>query len=163
MKMKTTLTALAAVFLFVAPAHAVSFWITASNSEYIELTEGGTTFRIFLNTLRQGSDALRAADLIERVQTFTQVRMNKAGIVDLDEPTRMVDPGGWEGGGFGERFFWCDADGVPTPQDQVATTHVCAQGSLVSDVFWDEVDQLFILTIRNARDCSQDPTFVSCQ
>ncbi len=161
--MKTILAALVAVFLFASPAHAVSFWVVDSNSDYIELTEGGTTFRIYLDTLREGSNALRAADLIERVTTFTQVRMNKAGIVDLDEPTRMVDPGGYEGGGFGEKFFWCDADGTPTPGDQAATTHVCAQASLVSDAFWDEVDQKFVLTIRNARDCSQDPTFVSCQ
>ncbi len=161
--MKTLFSMLFALAIWASPAHAVSFWVTESNSEYIELTEGGTTFRIFLNTLRQGSDALRAADLIERVQTFTQVRTNKAGITALDEPTRMVDPGGYEGGGFGEKFFWCDADGIPTPGDQELTTHVCAQGSLVSDAFWDEVGQMFILTIRNTRDCFQDPTFVSCQ
>lgn len=161
--MKLLLSTIFAMLLFANPTYAVSFWVVDSNSDYIELTEGGTTFRIYLDTLRQGSDALRAADLIERVQTFTQVRMNKAGIVDLDEPTRMVDPGGYEGGGFGERFFWCDEDGTPTPGDQEATTHVCAQGSLVSDAFWDEDGQMFVLTIRNARDCSQDATFVSCQ
>ncbi len=160
--MKTLLTALFALCIFASPAHAVSFWVTESNSEYIELTEGGTIFRIYLDTLRQGSDALRAADLIERITTFTQVRMNKVGIIDLDEPTRMVDPGGWEGGGFGEKFFWCDADGTPTPGDQKATTHVCSQASLVESAVILE-DGSFLLTIRNARDCTQDPTFVSCQ
>ncbi len=161
--MKTLLSAFVALAIFVSPAAAVSFWVVDSNSEYIELTEGGTLFRIYLDTLRQGNDAMRGADLAERITTFTQVRMNKAGIVDLDEPTRMVDPGGYEGGGFGERFFWCDADGIPTPGDQKLTTHVCAQASLVSDVFWDEVDMKFVLTIRRTRDCSQDPSFVSCQ
>ncbi len=161
--MKTLLSTLVALVIWAAPAHAVSFWVTQSNSEFIEFNLGGTFFKIHLDTLRKGNLALQTADLLSRIQTFTQVRMGKQAIVDLDEPTRMVDPGGWEGGGFGERFFWCDADGIPTPGDQAATTHVCAQGSLVSDIFWDKEGQMYVLTIRNARDCFQDPTFISCQ
>ncbi len=84
----------------------------------------------------------------------------------------MVDPGRLCGAGetmsthecgFGERFFWCLADGTPTVGDQAATTHVCAQGSVVSDIFFDEVDMKFILTIRNSQDCLARPEFPSCQ
>lgn len=114
-------------------------------------------FRIFLADLRQGSIALRSADLLDRLVDVTQIRDLRSSF-PLDEPTRMVDPGLT----FGETFFWCDEDGVPTPDDTVATTHVCAQDNIITNVAWDEVDQKFVLSIRVARDCTVQPNFVSC-
>ncbi len=157
-------------FMFPFAAGAVTFGVTESNSEFIEINQGGTVFRINLDSLRKGSRAIITADLLARIQTFTQVRLNKAAIIELDEPTRMVDPGRLCGTGettsthecgFGERFFWCDADGVPTVGNQAITTHVCSQGSLVSEAFWD--GEKYILSIRNTRDCVGNPDFPSCQ
>lgn len=170
--MRTILAAALAALLWASPAWAVSFSVTQSNSDFIEFNQGGTLFRINLDSLRKGNVALRTGDLLARIQAFTQVRLDKTAIVELDEPTRMVDPGRLCGSGetmsthecgFGERFFWCLADGTPTVGDQAATTHVCAQGSVVSDIFFDEVDMKFILTIRNSQDCSVRPEFPSCQ
>ncbi len=156
--MKTFLAALLAVFLFASPAGAVSIQVLDSNSDFIEFNQGGTVFRIQLSDLRQGSDALRSADLLARLVNLTQVRDLRSSF-PLDEPTRMVDPGLT----FGEQFFWCDADGVPTPGDTVATTHVCAQDNIIVEIVFDDASGSFTFGIRNSRNCAQDPTFVSCQ
>ena len=158
--MKTLLSALFALVIFASPARAVSLQVLESNGEFIEFNQGGTVFRIFLDTLRQGSIALRTADLTKRVQTFMGVRLLRAEL-PFDEPTKMVDPGGFDGGGFGERFYWCVADGTPTPGDDKAATHVCSQADIIEDVFWDGT--AFIFTIRVARDCTIRPEFASCQ
>ena len=155
--MKALLTALFAAILFASPAHAVSIQVLQSNSDFMEFNQGGTVFRINLSDLRQGSIALKSADLLDRLVTLTQVRDLRSSF-PLDEPTRMVDPGLT----FGERFFWCDADGAPTPDDTVATTHVCAQDNIITNIAFDEAGQFFILTIRVARDCASNPDFVSC-
>ena len=156
--------------IFPLSAHAITFNVTDSNSDFIEINQGGTKFRIFLDTLRPGSRTLITADLLTRISAFTQVRLEKASIPELDEPTRMVDPGRLCGPGetrsehecgFGEKFFWCLADGTPTVADQAITTHVCAQGSLVSEAFWDGTK--YILSIRVTRDCAGNPEFPSCQ
>ena len=157
------LTSPAFSLLFVTPAFAVSFSVVQSNSEFIEINQGGTVFRITLADLRQGSRTIKTADLLVRIQNFTQVRLGRLAIPQLDEPTRMIDPGGFEGGGYGERFFWCESDGTPTVGDQVITTHVCSQASVVTNLFWDTESQSYILTIRNALDCVGNPTFPSCQ
>ncbi|KKL67493.1 hypothetical protein LCGC14_2134390 [marine sediment metagenome] len=154
--MKTMISALFALCIFASPAGAVTFSVTESNSEFIEFNQGGTVFRINLADLRQGSVALKSGDLLARLTTLTQVRDLRTSF-PLDEPTRMVDPGLT----FGEQFFWCDADGNPTPDDTVATTHVCAREDIVTAVF-DDATQSFIFTVRLARDCTQDPSFVSC-
>ena len=155
--MKAFLTASFAAILFVSPAYAVSIQVLESNSDFMEFNQGGTVFRINLSDLRQGNIALKSADLLSRLVELTQVRDLRSSF-PLDEPTRMVDPGLT----FGERFFWCDVNGVPTPDDTVATTHVCAQDNIITNVAFDEAGQFFILSIRVARDCVGNPAFVSC-
>ena len=156
--MKSLIAALfAAIFLLASsPVSAVGLQVLDSNSEFVEFNQGGTVFRIFLADLRPGSAALRTVDMLDRLATIIQVR-DLRSTFPLDEPTRMVDPGLT----FGEKFFWCDVDGVPTPDDTVATTHVCAREDVVSAVFI-EGTQSFVFTVRLARDCSQDSSFISC-
>lgn len=148
---------IAAIWIVAVPAWAVSLQVVESNGEFIEFNQGGTVFRIYLADLRQGSVVLKSADLLDRLVDITQIRDLRSS-VPLDEPTRMVDPGLT----FGERFFWCDANGVPTPNDTVATTHVCAQDNIITNVAFDEAGQFFVLSIRNARDCAGNPNFPSC-
>ena len=155
--MKSLITALFAAILFVSPAHAVSIQVLESNSEFMELNQGGTVFKIFLSDLRQGSIALKSADLLTRLVELTQVRDLRSSF-PLDEPTRMVDPGLT----FGEQFFWCDADGIPTPDDTKATTHVCAQDNIITEIRFDDVSGAFSLDIRNSQNCASNPDFVSC-
>ncbi len=170
--MKTMISALFALCVFASSVWAVSLQVVDSNSEFILFNQGGTQFSIDLDTLRKGNLAHRTADLLSRIQTFTHVRLDKTAIVELDEPTRMVDPGRLCGPGetmsenecgFGERSFWCQADGTPIVGDQAVTTHVCAQSDVVTNIIWDDVDQKFVLTIRNAVGCDGNPDFPSCQ
>lgn len=156
--MKTLLTALFTVIFLLAssPVSAVGLQVLDSNSEFVEFNQGGTVFRIFLDDLRAGSDALRTVDMLDRLATIIQVRLLRSSL-PLDEPTRMVDPGLT----FGEKFFWCDVDGIPTPDDTVATTHVCAREDVISAVFNQNI-QSFVFTVRVARNCGQDSSFISC-
>ena len=82
--------------------------------------------------------------------------------LDLDDPDRGLDPGTPAGGGFGERQYWCDVDGIPKPQDDVAATHNCAQGDIIESVTWDGT--MYVLFIRVSQDCSgnQGQFFPSC-
>lgn len=155
--MKAILTAFFAALLFASPAHAVSIQVLQSNSDFMEFNQGGTVFRIFLSDLRQGSIALKSADLLSRLVELTQVRDLRSSF-PLDEPTRMVDPGLT----FGEQFFWCDANGIPTPDDTVATTHVCAQDNIITEVLFDDASGSFSLSIRVSQNCASNPAFISC-
>ncbi len=89
LEMKTILAIVCALMVFTGQAHAVTLQVTQSNDTFIEFNQGGTLFRINLNTLRQGSAALRAADLKTRVQTFAAVRQSRSEI-PLDDPVILT-------------------------------------------------------------------------
>ena len=66
-----------------------------------------------------------------------------------------ADPVVWE-------TEWRIGTGLDGPGDDVANTHPCSQGDIIEEVTWDEVDQKFALTIRNAQNCAGNPEFPSC-
>jgi len=152
--------------LISSPAYAVSLSVVESTPTHIRFNLLGTEFQIELNSLRQGNVTLRSADLLNRIQGFnTQKTLRSAEV--LDEATRTVDPGkACPGGGvssicgFGERWHWCDNDRNPTPGDDINGTHLCFQDDVISNIEWN--GEIFILSIRRAKNCIEDPTFVSC-
>jgi hypothetical protein len=158
---------LAAVFSVISTsAWAVGCSVTQSTPEFIEMNRGGTVFRVNQSDLRPGGDALREEDLQERLTDIIQFRQTRSSL-PVDDPDRFLDPGGPEAGtgtnglGLGEKLFWCDADGNPTPGDPVAGTHMCSNGDcVISEV--TSADGVFSLLISNARDCFQNPSFPSC-
>jgi hypothetical protein len=155
--MRVFLIATAAALFAAGPALACVATLE-SNPVFVEIDVGAGPFRVDLASLRNGSDAKRASELADRLTALgMQKRELRSGIV-LDEPSRLSDPGST----LGERNFWCDADGNPTPRDDVAGTHICSQGCIVEDVFWDEIDQIFVFVTRRALDCAGNPDFASC-
>ena len=165
--MKSLLGSLFALLVFAGPAWAVTCQVTQSNSEFIEMNRGGTVFRVRQSDLRTGSDALRSADLQDRLTGIIDFRQTRADL-PIDDPDRFIDPGGplagtgTNGLGLGEKLYWCDADGNPTPGDTVLGTHMCSPGDCVVDNVTLDDFGAFVLTLRNSRDCAADPTFPSC-
>ncbi len=156
MTMREMLLVVALLAFIPAEAVAVTCNVTQSTTEFIELNKGGELFRVFQSDLRQGSDTLREAELQARLTTIIQFRQTRSDL-PVDDPDRFNDPGGI----LGEKLYWCDVDGSPTPQDPIDGTHMCSNGGCVIDNV-DLVNGSFVLTIRNSRDCSQDPDFLSC-
>ena len=154
--MKTMFSALFALLMFATPAGAVGCNVTQSTSEFIEMNRGGNLFKVFTDTLRQGNVTLKEADLQDRLTGMIQFRQTRADL-PIDDPDRFTDPGGF----LGEKLYWCDVDGNPTPGDPKLGTHMCAPGDCVIDNV-ELIGDVFSLTIRNSRDCSQDPSFPSC-
>jgi len=146
---------------------AVTCNVTQSTPEFIEMNRGGTVFRVNEADLRRGSDSLRQADLQTRLTNIIQFRQTRADL-PIDDPDRFLDPGGPDAGtgtgglGLGEKLYWCDADGNPTPGDPIAGTHMCSNGDCVISNVAMNPDGSFVLSIRNARDCAAGPTFPSC-
>ncbi len=150
-----------------SPALAVTCSVTQSTPQFIEMNRGGTVFRVNQSDLRTGSDALRSADLQDRLTAIIEFRQTRADL-PIDDPDRFIDPGGplagtgTDGLGLGERLYWCDVDGNPTPGDTVLGTHMCAPGDCVIDSVTLDEFGAFILGLRRSRDCAADPTFPSC-
>ncbi len=166
--MRTLAAIFVALLIFVHPALAVTCNVVQSTPEFIQMDRGGTDFKVFTETLRKGSDALREADLQERLTGIIQFRQTRADL-PIDDPDRFIDPGGpdagtgWGGLGQGEQLYWCDVNGIPTPGDPVLGTHMCSSGDCVVDnAVFNKQTKAFSLTLRNSRDCSEDPTFPSC-
>lgn len=131
--------------------------VVVSNTEYIEIDIGGGPFRVTLDSLESPSYTQRSAELMDRLTAFVQVRWNRSTL-PLDEPTKAVDPGPT----LGERMFWCDADGTPTPGDDVRATHVCSPSCIIDEAWFDFADQIFVLIVRQPQDCNGNPDFPSC-
>lgn len=144
--------------LFVAlPAHAVILSVVEATTTTVTVSNGDGNFTIFFDTLQPGSQARRAAELENRLNAFATQQQLRAGIV-IDESTKVEDPGSL----FGEKFFWCDADRVPQPNNDVDGLFVCARSDVVEILSW-ESGGVPLIRVRLARDCAQDPTFPSCQ
>lgn len=164
--MKRFICILAGTFLWASPALAVGCFVTQSTVDFVEIDRGGTLFRVNQADLVNGADALKSADLIDRLTALIQFRQSRSEL-PIDDPDRFTDPGGPDaetgtaGLGLGEKLYWSDIDGVPTPGNPLTGTHLTANGDCVIDNA-PLIDGTFVLTIRNARDCFQDPTFPSC-
>jgi hypothetical protein len=143
-------------FFVALPAHAVVMSVVGSTDQDITVSNGDGNFVLRYNTLRQGNDALRAADLVDRLNVFAIHQQPLSGL-PIDDGQRFEDPGAFQG----EREYWCDIDRNPTPGDDVNATHLCSRADVVSDAFFD-ANGVAIVTIRRSRDCVQDPTFPSC-
>ncbi len=156
------------VVSFTNPSLAVTCNVTQSTPEFVEMNRGGTVFRQNTVDLRQGNDALRSVDMQNRLTNIIQFRQTRADL-PIDDPDRMIDPGGPDAGtgtnglGLGEKLYWCEADGTPAAGDSLLATHMCSNGDcLIDNVVFDRSSASYILTIRNAQDCFQNPDFPSC-
>ena len=100
----------------------------SSTAQWIDLNPGGGVSRVNHSDLRVGSDALRSADMKERLQNIIDVRIPLADLPDDDED-KITDPGRPD-------FFHDQGDLVARP-------------CIVTDVFWD--GERFVASITRAR------------
>lgn len=158
MRITSIITAAAFAALVSSPAAAVIFSVVSSDAEKIVISNGGNEGTIFLSDLRAGGDKQREDDLLSRLRAMTQNRQ-LVSTLPFEEPTKIENPGAT----FGERFFWCTADGTPLAfgVSADADTWVCAQAD-VPFIAGKNIDGSYILGFRSSKDCSQDPSFIAC-
>ena len=139
-------------------ANAVVLRVVKSDSTTLVLSQGGGDFTIPLSVIRKGSDALKITDMTGRIVNFTQVRQLLTSL-STDDSDRSVNPGST----FGERLFWCSADGTPlsfgVPPE--LDTQLCSQADIIEAMLILD-DDSYVFTIRNSQDCSVRPSFQAC-
>lgn len=155
--------------LFFAQAEAVVLTIKDCDATRIVVTNqgGGTDCEarpdlcgdIAFDSLRPGSGALKAQDLEDRLNAYITRRDALASDIDPEDPTQVSNPAAT----FGEKFFWCDADRAPLAFGVArdGNTFLCSRADVVEVA--DLPDGVSCpITIRRARDCAADPSFVGC-
>lgn len=158
------------VFLVLSfSAHAVVLTIKDCTADRVLVTNQGAGTdcaafpdrcgQILFSSLRQGSDALKAADLEDRLNVLITQRDSLASQVDTEDPTQVANPGLT----FGERFYWCNEDREPLAFDAArdSNTFLCARADVVI-VTALPTDTGCPITIRRARDCNADRSFPAC-
>jgi hypothetical protein len=154
-------TLLATVFtLFAVPALACPT-VLDEGPDQVVMNQAGAVYTIRDDQIRSGADALRAADLVDKLNDKLR-RVVLWHTLDEDDPDKGEDPGLI----FGERMYWCDVDGTPTPR-VLQPEALCSQSryfrsAVVRRDSSDGLDGSYVLTCSAAEDCDANPDQIMC-